>query len=70
MKSVFKKFILFTVCFSLAVALFAEPKSTGITDGDVKNYAKNFNTIQKELDKLGVLTDDNNIQATAKQRQI
>ena len=68
MKSVFKKFILFTVCFSLAVALFAEPKSTGITDGDVKNYAKNFNTIQKELDKLGVLTDDNNIQATAKQK--
>ena len=31
MKSVFKKLVLFTVCFSLAVVLFAEPKSTGIT---------------------------------------
>ena len=68
MKSVFKKIVLFTLCFSLAVVLFAEPKSTGITDSDVKNYAKNFDSIQKELDKLGVLTDDNNIQATAKQK--
>ncbi|MBR4791464.1 MAG: hypothetical protein IK024_11285 [Treponema sp.] len=68
MKSVFKKIVLFTLCFSFAFVLFAEPKSTGITDSDVKNYAKNFDSIQKELDKLGVLTDDNNIQATAKQK--
>jgi cytochrome c556 len=68
MKSVFKKIVLFTLCFSLAFVLFAEPKSTGITDSDVKNYAKNFDSIQKELDKLGVLTDDNGIQATAKQK--
>ena len=68
MKSVFKKIVLFTLCFSLALVLFAEPKSTGITDSDVKNYAKNYNSIQKELNKLGVLTDDNGIQATAKQK--
>ncbi|MBO7584000.1 MAG: hypothetical protein J6T20_09435 [Treponema sp.] len=68
MKNTFKKLILFTLCFSLALAMFAEPKSTGITDSDVKNYAKNFDSIQKELDKLGVLTDDNGIQATAKQK--
>ena len=68
MKSVLKKIVLFTLCFSLAFVLFAEPKSTGITDSDVKNYAKNFDSIQKELDKLGVLTDDNGIQATAKQK--
>ena len=68
MKNTFKKLILFTLCFSLALAMFAEPKSTGITDSDVKNYAKNFDSIQKELDKLGVLTDDNSIKATAKQK--
>ena len=68
MKSVFKKLVLFTVCFSLAVVLFAEPKSTGITDSDAKNYAKNFNTIQKELDKLGITVDDSGINVSAKQK--
>lgn len=43
--------ILFSLLF-VAMAFAQEVKSTGITDQDVKNYAKNFKTITKELDKL------------------
>lgn len=48
-----KKFI--TVLFSLLIAtvVFAqEVKSAGVTDSDAKNYAKNFKSISKELEKL------------------
>ena len=67
MKTFFKKLVTVTVCLSLAMSLFAEPASTGITDSDVKNYAKNINSIAKELNALGAWTNDS-INATAKQK--
>ena len=67
MKTFFRKLVTLIVCMGLAVSLFAEPASTGITDSDVKNYAKNINSITKELNALGAWTNDS-INATAKQK--
>ena len=67
MKTFFRKLVTLIVCMGLAVSLFAEPASTGITDSDVKNYAKNINSIAKELNALGAWSNDS-INATAKQK--
>lgn len=48
---------LFCVLFSvfMCFGLFAQnAKSTGLTDSDVKNFAKNLPSIQAEFDKLDV----------------
>ena len=66
-KIIFKKISVFAILLTLVSLLFAEPASTGITDSDVKNWAKNLNSIQKELDALGVMSN-NSINATAKQK--
>ena len=67
MKSIFKRFL--TVCLMLAVtlSLFAEPASTGLTDSDVKNWAKNLNSIVKDLQNLGVWSGDS-INASVSQK--
>ena len=67
MNKLSKRFVIFLMCFSLVASLFAEPASTGITDSDVKNWAKSLNTIVKELQALGVWTDET-INATVKQK--
>lgn len=67
MKNIFKRLSVFAILISFVSFLFAEPASTGITDSDVKNWAKNLNSIQKELDALGVMSN-NSINATAKQK--
>ena len=67
MKNIFKKIVIVFVCIGIAASLFAEPASTGVTDSDVKNYAKNINSIAKELNALGVWSNDS-INATAKQK--
>lgn len=67
MNKLLKRFVIFLMCFSLAASLFAEPASTGLTDSDVKNWAKNLNSIVKEMNALGVWTGDS-INATAKQK--
>lgn len=67
MKNIFKKIVFASLFIALTVSLFAEPASTGITDSDVKNWAKNLNPMVKELQTLGVWTNDS-INATAKQK--
>ncbi len=67
MKNIFKKIVIVGVFMALTVSLFAEPASAGITDSDVKNWAKNLNPMVKELQTLGVWTNDS-INATAKQK--
>ena len=67
MKNIFKKIVIAGVFMAFVAALFAEPKSTGITDSDVKNWAKNLNPIVKELQALGAWSGDS-INATAKQK--
>ncbi|MBQ7159114.1 MAG: hypothetical protein IJS09_06810 [Treponema sp.] len=63
----FKKTIGMILALFLAVFVYAEPKSTGLTDSDVKNWAKNLNAIEKELDDAG-LSSDGIVQASKKQR--
>lgn len=47
-----KLVILFASAF-MCLALFAQnAKSTGLTDADVKNFAKNYTKIEEELNKL------------------
>lgn len=67
MRSIFKRITAILMCAVLVSALFAEPASTGITDSDVKNWAKNLNSIVKELQTVGVWSGDS-INATAKQK--
>ena len=67
MNKLLKRFVVFLMCFTLVASLFAEPASTGITDSDVKNWAKNLNSIVKELQTLGVWSGDS-INATASQK--
>ena len=67
MNKLLKRFFVFLMCISLVSSLFAEPASTGITDSDVKNWAKNLNSIVKELQTLGVWTGDS-INATVSQK--
>jgi len=67
MAKLLKRFVVFFMCFSLVASLFAEPKSTGITDSDVKNWAKNLNSIVSELNALGVWSNES-ISAGVKQK--
>lgn len=67
MRSILKKISTILMCAVLVSALFAEPASTGVTDSDVKNWAKNLNSIAKELQALGVWSGDS-INATVKQK--
>ena len=67
MNKLLKRFVVFLMCFTLVASLFAEPASTGVTDSDVKNWAKNLNSIVKELQTLGVWSGDS-INATASQK--
>ena len=67
MRNMFKKIAAIFMCAAMVSALFAEPASTGITDSDVKNWAKNLNPIVKELQTLGVW-DGESINATAGQK--
>lgn len=62
-----KKMIAVLLCLSMGMVLFAEPKSTGLTDSDVKNWAKNLNSIAGELSKMDVW-DGETINASAKQK--
>lgn len=45
--------VLLVICV-FATVFGATAKSTGLTESDVKSFCKNFSTIYKELDKLGV----------------
>lgn len=50
--------VLFTL-FVMTISLFAQnAKFVGLKDSDVKNWAKNFESIQKEFEKIGVNADD------------
>src|SRR5574344_1207736 len=50
--------------FSFVFVFFANAqnvKAVGVTDGDIKAFVKNYNTIEKELDKLDIEIDDSDI---------
>ena len=63
-----KKIFLALISLIMAFSLFAQNvKSVGLSDSDVKNWAKNLNPIVKELQALGVWTKDS-INASANQK--
>lgn len=55
MKKIFVLFVSLAVAFSLYAQNVA---SVGFTDSDVKNWAKNCVSIQKELEKIGIDSPD------------
>lgn len=63
---------LFTLLLSLLMVsgLYAQnAKSVGLADSDVKNWAKNSISIQKEFEKLGIDTNDSvKVAASARQK--
>ena len=68
MKNILKKILALLLFIGLAAGLFAEPASTGISDSDVKNWAKNLNTIVNDLQALGLWSGDT-IDSTAGQKK-
>ena len=63
-----KKIFLALISLIMTFSLYAQNvKSVGLTDSDVKNWAKNLNPIVKELQVLGVWTNDS-INASANQK--
>ena len=63
-----KKIFSLVVSLIMAFSLYAQNvKSVGLSDSDVKNWAKNLNPIVKELQALGVWTNDS-INASANQK--
>lgn len=54
-----KKLLFAFTAFAVASTAFAQnAKSTGITDGDVKNWAKNLKAIEIDFDSAGISRDD------------
>ncbi len=41
----------------MSLGLFAQVKSTGLTDNDVKNFIKNYQKIEKDLERIGLEVD-------------
>lgn len=63
-----KKIFLALISLIMAFSLYAQnSKPVGLSDSDVKNWAKNLNPIVKELQALGVWTNDS-INASANKR--
>lgn len=64
-----KKIFAVLAVFAISLCVFAQNvKSTGITDSDVKNWAKNCVSIKKEFEKLGV-DDDASIYAAMNEKE-
>lgn len=58
-EKVMKKIFSLVVSLLMAFSLFAQNvKSVGLSDSDVKNWAKNCVSIQKEFEKIGIDTND------------
>jgi hypothetical protein len=53
-----KKLTVFLFALSLAALVFAEPKSTGLTSSDIKNWAKNVNSIHASFADLGLYEEE------------
>ena len=54
-----KRLITLFVTLAMTFTLFAQnAKSAGLTDSDVKNWAKNYSKIEKEIEALGIDVND------------
>ena len=63
-----KKILIAFLAFAFAATAFAQnPKSTGLTDSDVKSWAKNLKSIEREFDDAGISRDD--VKSASKQEK-
>ena len=53
-----KIIVLFSILVLVSSAFAQNPKSTGLTDSDVKSWAKNLKSIEREFDDAGISRDD------------
>ena len=53
-----KKLTVLLFTLSLAAFVFAEPQSTGLTSSDIKNWAKNVNSIHASFADLGLYEEE------------
>lgn len=66
-----KKFFTFCLLAVFSAVLFAQnAKSAGVTDSDVKNWAKNLPSIIKEFDKIGIDPADSYLEAIAEKEKV
>lgn len=54
--------------FSMFCGFAESPKSVGVTDNDVKNWAKNIKVIEKELSQFGWSVDNNDVPVSAEKK--
>lgn len=62
-----KIIVLLTILVMVSSAFAQNPKSSGLTDNDVKNWAKNLKSIEREFDDAGISRDD--VKSTSKQEK-
>ena len=62
-----KLLILFTLITMVSSAFAQNPKSTGLTDSDVKSWAKNLKSIERDFDDAGISRDD--VKSASKQEK-
>jgi hypothetical protein len=62
-----KLIVLFTILVMVSSAFAQNPKSTGLTDSDVKSWAKNLKSIEREFDDAGISRDD--VKSASKQEK-
>ncbi|MBQ4497792.1 MAG: hypothetical protein II973_09855 [Spirochaetaceae bacterium] len=66
-----KKFFTFCLLAVFSAMLFAQnAKSAGVTDSDVKNWAKNLPSIIKEFDKIGIDPADSYLEAIDEKEKV
>ncbi len=66
-----KKFFTFCLLAVFSAVLFAQnAKSVGVTDSDVKNWAKNLPSIIKEFDKIGIDPADSYLEAINEKEEV
>ena len=62
-----KIIVLFSILVLVSSAFAQNPKSTGLTDSDVKSWAKNLKSIEREFDDAGISRDD--VKSASKQEK-
>ena len=62
-----KLIVLLTILVMVSSAFAQNPKSSGLTDNDVKNWAKNLKSIEREFDDAGISRDD--VKSASKQEK-
>ena len=62
-----KIIVLFSILVLVSSAFAQNPKSTGLTDSDVKSWTKNLKSIEREFDDAGISRDD--VKSASKQEK-